>query len=320
MNTEPRFRKHAIAAGIALALASSLVSAKAFAQAEADAEAQADEEEIVNGVPRPTVPAPEPDGDIEEVVVLGRFISGSQQLVNERMNDAFATDLLGADTISRLGDSTVGAALRRVPGLTLVQDRFVYIRGLGERYTTTLLNGAQIPSPDLTRNVVPLDIFPATVVDALRVQKAYSPALPANFGGGMVDIRTKSIPDAFTLKLEAGIQHNTETPSRVSSYAGGSDDWLGSDDGSRALSAGLSNAINRFTGSFSDQNIQGALLAANPDLNRTDLLFQTEQLRRELAANLNRDISILQKSTEPDYLLRASMGNKFVLGESGDWE
>ena len=69
-------------------------------------------------------------GQIEEVVVTGRFISSSQQLVNERMNDAFATDLLGEDTIARLGDSTVGAALRRVPGISLVDDKYVYIHVL----------------------------------------------------------------------------------------------------------------------------------------------------------------------------------------------
>ena len=85
------------------------------------------------GVNEPSVPEPvfeETDAgeSIEEVVVTGRFISSSQQLVNERMNDAFSTDLLGADTIARLGDSTVAAALRRVPGLSLVQDKFVYIR------------------------------------------------------------------------------------------------------------------------------------------------------------------------------------------------
>jgi hypothetical protein len=77
--------------------------------------------------------AEEPAEEIEEITVTGRFISSSQQLVNERLNDAFAIDTLGADTISRLGDSTVAAALRRVPGLTLVRDKFVYIRGLGER-------------------------------------------------------------------------------------------------------------------------------------------------------------------------------------------
>src|SRR5210317_2140906 len=147
----------------------------------------------------------EDEGSLEEVVVTGRFISSSQRLVNERMNDAFAADLLGADTISRLGDSTVAAALRRVPGLTLVQDKYVYIRGLGERYSQSTLNRAQIPSPDLTRNVIPLNVFPTSIVESLRVQKAWSADLPANFGGGAVDIRTKGIPDGFVLNFEAGI-------------------------------------------------------------------------------------------------------------------
>ena len=73
-------------------------------------------------------------------------------------------------------EEVVGAALRRVPGLTLVQDKFVYIRGLGERYATTTLNGSQIPSPDLTRNVIPLNVFPTSIVKSLRVQKSYSPS------------------------------------------------------------------------------------------------------------------------------------------------
>jgi hypothetical protein len=109
----------------------------------------------------------EDTGEIEELVVLGRFIDSSQQLVNERMSDAFAADLLGADTIARLGDSTVGAALRRVPGITLVQDKFVYIRGLGERYTQSTLNGAQIPSPDLTRNVIPTSTGSSPTANAI---------------------------------------------------------------------------------------------------------------------------------------------------------
>ena len=109
------FRLTKIAAGVLFALGGSNLAL-----------AQEAEEEVAGG-----------DEAIEEVVVLGRFISSSQQLVNERMNDAFATDLLGAETIQRLGDSTVANALRRVPGLTLVQDRFVYIRGLGERYSST---------------------------------------------------------------------------------------------------------------------------------------------------------------------------------------
>ena len=72
----------------------------------------------------------------------------------------------------------------------------------------SLLNGAKIPSPDLTRNVIPLDIFPTAIVESLRVQKAWSPDLPANFGGGNVDIRTRSIPDGFLFQFEVGTGYN----------------------------------------------------------------------------------------------------------------
>lgn len=94
------------------------------------------------------------------------------------MEEDVVADFLGAEAISRVGDSTVCMALRRVPGLTLVNDQFVYVRGLGERYSSVLLNGAQVPSPDLTRNVIPLDIFPTEIISSLAVQKAYSPEVP----------------------------------------------------------------------------------------------------------------------------------------------
>ena len=80
-------------------------------------------------------------------------------------------------------------------------NKFVYVRGLGERYSNTTLNGAVIPSPDLSRNVIPLDIFPTSVVQSLTVQKAYSPNKSAAFGGGAIDIRTRGIPDDFTYSI-----------------------------------------------------------------------------------------------------------------------
>jgi len=305
MKIAGKLRKHPIAAAVALALA--LGPAGAAAQEE---EGQPDI------IPEPQIQNPEEA--IEEVVVLGRFISSSQQLVNERMNDAFATDLLGSDTISRLGDSTVASALRRVPGLTLVQDKFVYIRGLGERYSTATLNGAQIPSPDLTRNVIPLDVFPTSVVESLKVQKSYDPSISANFGGGAVNIRTKGIPDGFTTRLEFGVGYNSEVPSSVNTYSGGGDDRYGSDDGSRALSQNLVVGLNRFQGNFALNNIDNQVAVAFPDLGLTQRLFQTETINRQFAAELNRDIGIQSKDPGPDVKLRASIGNKFVIGS--DWE
>jgi TonB-dependent receptor len=256
-----------------------------------------------------------PDDEvIEEIVATGRFISSSQQLVNERMTDAFATDLLGEDTISRLGDSTVGAALRRVPGITLVGGKFVYIRGLGERYSSTSLNGAQIPSPDLTRNVIPLDVFPTSIVESLRVQKSWSPALPANFGGGAVDIRTKGIPDGFTMSFEVGSGLNTESSGSGLTYPGGGDDRWGTDDGTRALSGDLLAAINGFQGEIGVQSILTQLQRQDP----TATLADAQAINRQLGLEMNRTFATQSKSLPADINVRGSIGNAWLLGD--DWE
>ena len=254
------------------------------------------------------------DSEIDEITVTGRFISSSQQLVNERLEDAFATDLLGEEAITRLGDSTVAAALRRVPGLTVVQDKFVYIRGLGERYSQSTLNGAQIPSPDLTRNVIPLNVFPTSIVQSLRVQKSWSSDLSANFGGGAVDIRTKGIPDGFVFKFEAGLGTSSENPSRQYTYAGGGDDWLGSDDGSRSLPSSISDALVRYQGNPSVNSILGFEQRQDP----TTTLYDAEAINRDLAVALNRDIALRTRDDEPDYKIRGGVGNSYEVGT--DWE
>jgi TonB-dependent receptor len=269
---------------------------------------------------KPAIDAPNPpdvnqdDGEaVDEVVVTGRFISSSQQLVNERINDSFVSDVLGAETISRLGDSTVGAALRRVPGISLVADKFVYIRGLGERYSATSLNGAQIPSPDLTRNVIPLDVFPTSIVESLRVQKAWSPDLPANFGGGSVDIRTRGIPDSLVVNFEFGSGYNS-LASDGYSYAGGGDDRFGTDDGTRALSPDLLAAINEYQGTIGVQQILTFMRRQDPSATLAD----AQLVNRNLALELNRNIGLETKDVPLDANARASVGNNWLLGD--DWE
>ncbi|MGH8193558.1 MAG: TonB-dependent receptor domain-containing protein [Woeseiaceae bacterium] len=258
--------------------------------------------------------APGPQQGVEEVVVTGRFLTSSQRLVNERLNDASVTDMLGAETIGRLGDSTVASALRRIPGLSLVADKYVYIRGLGERYSASSLNGAQIPSPDLTRNVIPLDVFPTSIVESLRVQKAWSADLPANFGGGNIDIRTKGIPDDFTLSFEFGSGFNSESSSTMLSYPGSSDDDFGTDDGARALSGDLLDAINEFQGNTDVQGILTFLRRQDP----TATLADAQAINRQLGLELNRQIGLEQKDVLPDIKARASVGNNFLL--SDNWE
>lgn len=259
---------------------------------------------------------PEIDPNIQEVVVLGRLRSAAESLQDERMNEEVVTDVLGAEMISRVGDSTVALALRRVSGLSLVGDKFVYVRGLGERYSNTLLNGATVPSPDLTRNVIPLDVFPTSIVESLRVQKSYSADMPANFGGGSVDIRTKGIPDGFTYSFEAGMGTNSETSGDVISYSGGGDDKFGKDDGTRALPDTVAIAIQRFRGNLDTQSIFNTL---QQEANGSPTFADAQQLNRELGVALNRDISIKDESADPDLDLKASVGNNWFIGDNAEF-
>ena len=102
--------------------------------------------------------APEMDLAIEEVVVTARQYNAAAQLTDERIMDDAVSDLLGADSISRVGDSNVAIALQRVPGLSLVNGQFVYVRGLGERYSQTTVNGASVPSVDLSECGAPRSV------------------------------------------------------------------------------------------------------------------------------------------------------------------
>lgn len=197
---------------------------------------------------------------VEEVIVIGRLYDATQRLMDERREDEVVSDVLGEAMISRLGDTTVAVALQRISGLSLVNNKFVYVRGLGERYSSTLLNGAAIPSPDLTRNVIPLDIFPTSIVQSLRVQKAYSADMPAAFGGGAVDIRTKGIPSGFTYAVEVGAGYNFENDGDAFTYPGGDDDRFGVDDGTRALAPALTDGITRFLGNLDVQGILTGLV------------------------------------------------------------
>ena len=252
---------------------------------------------------------------MEEVVVLGRLRSAAAKLVDERMSEDVVADFMGAEMIQRIGDSTVAAALRRVSGLSLVGSKFVYVRGLGERYSSTTLNGAVIPSPDLSRNVIPLDIFPTSVVQTLAVQKSYSPDKSAAFGGGSIDIRTRGIPDDFTYSVTIGSGFNTASRGEMLTYQGGDDDSLGEDDGTRALAPSLSQAIQRFSGNL---NAQGILSGLRREGNPEATLADAEVINRQLALDLNRDISIYTQDSTPDVDLKGSIGNNYILTD--DWE
>jgi outer membrane receptor protein involved in Fe transport len=256
-------------------------------------------------------PIQQASGPIEEVVVIGRYRSAATDVVAERIESDVAIDLLDAESIARLGDSTVAAALRRVTGVTVRNDQFVYVRGLGERYSSTQLNGAAVPSPDLTRSVIPLDIFPADIIDSLAISKGYSPSLPAAFGGGNIDIRTTRIPErpVFYAKLNTG--WNSDSDNKGWTYSGGGDDRWGRDDGTRRLPNEIAQGIETYRGSFSPANILGVLRRAGG----SPTIQDAQAINRELATSLNREVDLRQKSLPLDTDVELGGGYRWFLGD-----
>ncbi|MCG8555514.1 MAG: TonB-dependent receptor [Proteobacteria bacterium] len=181
---------------------------------------------------------------LEDFVVTAPHIKGGiAELVQERREASAVADVIGSEQMARTGDSNAAAALRRVTGITVIDGKFIYVRGMGERYSSTLLNGAQLPSPEPTRRVVPLDMFPTGVIESVVIQKTYSPDRPAEFGGGVVQLRSRGAPERFKLSLTTSLRANTQTTFRNGwGYPGGRLDFLGIDDGTRRLPEKLSKA------------------------------------------------------------------------------
>jgi outer membrane receptor protein involved in Fe transport len=208
------------------------------------------------------------ESELQEFVILAPKVRGSvSALVEVRRNSSGVADVLGSEQMARQGDSDAAASLRRVTGLTLVGGKYVYVRGLGERYSAVTLNGAGLPSPEPSRRVVPLDLFPSSVLESVVVQKSFAPELPAEFGGGLIQLRTKSLPEKSFLKASVSVGY--EGTNEALGYAGGARDALGIDDGVRAMPSAIRAVLA--SGKKLDVNNPPALTNGLPENELIDL-------------------------------------------------
>lgn len=166
--------------------------------------------------------------------------SSLEGLILARQKSTVVGDSIGRSEIAKTTDRNAAQAAQRVVGATVVGGRFVYVRGLGERYTNALLNGVPLPSPEPDRAAVPLDLFPTGVLNSLTIAKTFTPDSPADFAGGSVRIETREIPREPLFQINARGGYNTNSTFRERlTYRGGGLDWLGIDDGTRALPEGF---------------------------------------------------------------------------------
>jgi TonB-dependent receptor len=172
--------------------------------------------------------AAEPESDIEEFVVTGSTVA--MESLELRVDSDELLNVLSAEEISKFAATDVADALRRVSGVNVVEGQFAIIRGLEDRYSSTLYNGAPVPSPDPDRQSVQLDLFPSEIVDNLLVSKTFAPDLPGNSAGGSINILTQDYPDDFEFQLKAAGGFNQNAVDRFIRYESGSP--VGEEDGS----------------------------------------------------------------------------------------
>ena len=171
------------------------------------------------------VAAQELDFSDDEIVVRGVNIPDEKRATSE------ISSLLTPEKLERQGDSDIAEALRRVTGLSLSQGKFIVVRGLNERYSNLTLNNSPLPSPEPLRRVAPLDLFPVTVVETALVQKTFSPEFSGEFGGGLIELRSKGVPDEGFLDFKLGVTLDTESTARDGlTFDGGDWDWAGFGD------------------------------------------------------------------------------------------
>ena len=175
---------------------------------------------------------------LEAVVVTAEVMKDSEAgLLAAQKKAINVADGISNQTFKKVGDSDLSGAIKRVTGVSVEGGKYVYVRGLGDRYTKTTLNGMDIPGLDPDKNSVQIDIFPTAVLDNVMVYKTFSPNLYGDFTGGVVDIQTKDFPGEKTtsfslgLSMIPGVQFNDD----FILYQGSATDWLGFDNGLRAL-------------------------------------------------------------------------------------
>ena len=184
--------------------------------------------------------------EVAEIAVTSEAERGTvNRALDEQRAATNIVSSVSAEAIRRSPDSDAGQAVQRVSGASVQDGKYVFVRGLGERYTTTSLNGSRIPSPEPERKVVPLDLFPAGLLEGITTLKTFTPDQPGDFSGAAVNLRTKEFPAGRVLSFTTSAGVNTAATGRDivrAPLTGG--EWLGFGARQRPLPRGLAAAGN----------------------------------------------------------------------------
>lgn len=148
--------------------------------------------------------------------------TGEVAVLESRRQSAVVSDSISAEEIRKTPDANAAGVVERLTGVTLIGDKYVFVRGLGERYSGTTINGSTLPTTETEKRVVPLDLFPSKLLETVNVVKTYTPDKPGDFGSGVVEMTTTEFPSSTSLKVTVGSSYLTGTTGEpFRRYAGG---------------------------------------------------------------------------------------------------
>ncbi|MEO1053187.1 MAG: TonB-dependent receptor [Bacteroidota bacterium] len=223
---------------------------------------------------------------LEEVVISAEAVKTTEAaLLTIKRKSPNLLDGISSETFSRIGDSDAAGAIRRVPGVSIQGGQYVFVRGLGDRYTKTIVNAVEVPGLDPDRNAIQIDIFPTNVINNIIVFKNFTPDLSADFVGGTVDIETEDFPDEKKIDLSVSFEFNPDMhfQNNFLTYDRGGTDFLGFDNGDRELPF---DAVNDQipAPSFTDQTV-------NQEIRDITLDFNSNMAARMATSGLNGSLS-----------------------------
>lgn len=230
--------------------------------------------------------------EMETIIVeVERNTKSETALLTQKRDASNMLDGISSSNFRKMGESSAVGAMTRVPGVSVSNGKYVYIRGLGDRYNKTLLNGMDIPGLDPDRNTIQMDIFPTSILDNIIVNKTFIAELPADFTGGVIDIGLKSFPEKKQRNISIGGGYNPAFHFNQDylTYEGGKFDFLGFDDGTRTIPA--TQNIPFFAQAIGDEKVA--------------------ERYKEVLGNFNPTLAAYKKMSLMDVSVSTAFGNQF---------
>ncbi|RIH64623.1 TonB-dependent receptor [Mariniphaga sediminis] len=231
--------------------------------------------------------------ELGEVVVSAEVIRTTEAALNTiKKQSASILDGISSEKIRLTGDNTAVEAARRVTGVSIEGGKYVYVRGLGDRYSKTTLNGMDIPGLDPDRNSLQMDIFPTNLMNNMMVSKNFTADMPADFTGGLMNVETKDFPEdkIVSVSLSTSFNPDMHLNSDFLTYTGSPTDFLGFDNGTRGLPSGA------------DQRVIP-----------TPISGHSQQEVVDFVRSFNPELAASRKTSLPNYSASFSLGNQISL-------